>query len=103
MATTEMRTVSALLFGRKWVWVVVGIVWLAASISSAVLYFVAAKPSGHPDLLQGLVLNGLVWAYWVLLGPLIAWITRRHDAHRCCRYPCSATRPHTERVPPGCT
>jgi len=69
--------VSAQLFGRKWVWVVVGIAWLAASVSSAVLYFVAASPSGHADLLQGLLLNGLVWAYWVALGPLIVWITRR--------------------------
>ena len=66
-----------LLFGRKWVWVVVGIAWLAATVSSAVLYFVAANPSGHPDLLQGLVLNGLVWVYWVAVGPLIVWITRR--------------------------
>jgi two-component system, LytTR family, sensor kinase len=65
------------LLGRKRVWVVVGIAWLAASVSSAVLYFVAANPSGHPDLLLGLFLNGLVWAYWVVLGPLIVWITRR--------------------------
>jgi two-component system LytT family sensor kinase len=67
-----------LLFGRKWVWVVVGIAWFAASVSSAVLYFVAANPSGHPDLVQGLLLNGLVWAYWVVVGPLIVWITRRN-------------------------
>jgi two-component system, LytTR family, sensor kinase len=61
----------------KWIWVVVGIAWFAASVSSAVLYFVAANPSGHPDFLLGLFLNGLVWGYWVALGPLIVWITRR--------------------------
>jgi two-component system, LytTR family, sensor kinase len=65
------------LLGRKWVWVVVGIAWFAASVSTAVLYFVTANPSGHPDLLLGLFLNGLVWAYWVVLGPLIVWVTRR--------------------------
>jgi two-component system, LytTR family, sensor kinase len=72
-----LKTVYGLLFGRKWGWVVVGVAWLAASVSSAVLYFVAAKPSGHPNLPQGLVLNGLVWLYWVVVGPLIVWIARR--------------------------
>jgi two-component system, LytTR family, sensor kinase len=57
--------------------VVVGIAWLAASVFSAVLYFVTANPSGHPDFLLGLFLNGLVWGYWVVLGPLIVWVTRR--------------------------
>ena len=64
-------------FSRPDLWLFVGLAWLAATVTSAVLYFVAPNPGGHPDLARGLLESGIGWSYWVALAPLIAMVMRR--------------------------
>lgn len=62
---------------RPVVLAILALAWTVATITSALLYFVAADPRTMGDLFRGLVLTGTDYAVWVLAFPLIARTTRQ--------------------------